>query len=170
MLKFGDLKLSNVTVKLMNGIGANRMRHHFTVTTVAVLLACASAAAAQSQLARSAGLTAEEASGMTLNQIVAAKNNADLSWQDQQIVVSQQVPGSNPELVEMSIDKYNADQSFSDRLNYDHRSKEVTSLAFQETVDLDRHAQLIAAAGLTREQASGMTVGEIASVYLDSMH
>ena len=145
------------------------MKLRFLLAMSASAFVVASPLAAQSQLARSAGLTEAEAAGMTLNEIAAAKHNRGMSVQDEQIVMSQQTPGSNPDLEALAMEKYNRDQSSSDRLVYGDREAS-TALAFQDTVDPVRHAQLIAAAGLTQDEAAGMSVGEVASLYLDSTH
>ena len=55
----------------------------FAATAIAALTAAAPAFA-NDQLIASAGLTAEQAEGLTLNQIVAAKYNRGRSFTDQQ--------------------------------------------------------------------------------------
>ncbi len=129
----------------------------------------AGAALADSQLARSAGLTAEQAQGMTLTEIAAAKHNRGLSAQDQELVFKQQTPGSNPELERFAIEKYNAGRSLSDQILY-RSPEEVTSMAFQDTVDVDRHHQLISHARLSPEEARGMSLQQVQIRYLERSH
>lgn len=124
---------------------------------------------AQSQLEQSAGLTGNQGQGMTLNQIAAVKFNRGVSAQDQQTVVAQQIPGSNPELEAFGLEKYNADQSYSDQILYGDR-REITDMAFQGNVDVRRHAQLIATARLSPEEASSMSLNEVQNAYLDRLH
>ena len=61
------------------------MTRNFAFTATAALVAAAPAFA-NDQLIASAGLTAEQAEGLTLNQIVAAKYNRDRSFSDRQAV------------------------------------------------------------------------------------
>ena len=82
-------------------------------------------APAQSQLATGAGLTAAEASGMSLTEIYVAKINRE-SGRDQQ--------------------------------------QRVFERADPVMVDPGRHAQLIRAAGLTRAEAEGLSLAEIAAI------
>lgn len=74
-----------------------------------------------SQLIASAGLSQSEAQGLTLNEIAAAKFNQGESRPDRQVILS-------PERV---------------------------------AVDPARHAQLIAAAGLTAEEAEGLSISAL---------
>lgn len=123
---------------------------------------------AETQLARSAGLTPEQAEGMTLTEIAAAKHNRGLSPQDQQLVFKLQTPGANPELERFAVEKHNRDESYPDRILY-RNPEEVTSMAFQDAIDVDRHRQLIAAAHLTPEEASGMSLQEVAIRFHEPM-
>lgn len=123
---------------------------------------------ADSQLARSAGLTPSQAEGMTLTEIAAVKSNRGRSPHDQQIVFKQQTPGANPELERFAVDKYNRSQSYSDRVLY-RSPEETTSMAFQDTIDVNRHRQLIAAARLTPEEAAGMSLHQVQVRYLQRM-
>jgi hypothetical protein len=149
--------------------GGISMKRCFTVALAISVLFGAAPVLAESQLAQNAGLTSEQAQGMSLNEIAAVKSNRGVSPQDQQTVVAQQTPGSNPELEAYGIEKYNADQSYSDRLAYGNR-EEVTSVAFQDTIDVSRHAKLIAAAHLTPEEANGMSLSQVQNLYLDREH
>ncbi|HPG21540.1 MAG TPA: hypothetical protein PLH75_01985 [Amaricoccus sp.] len=139
------------------------MKRSFAVVMALSAFVCAGSALAQSQLAADAGLTAEQAEGMSLNQIAAIKANRGVSVQDRQTVVVQQVPGSNPELVAFGFEKYNADQSASDKLFYRDPAK-ISGMAFQDPIDVSKHTQLIAAAGLTPEEAAGMSLNEIVHI------
>lgn len=139
------------------------MQRCFAIVVTVSALASAAPVLAQSPLALSAGLTAEQAQGLTLREIAAVKFNRGVSAQDQQTVTAQQVPGSNPELVAFGLETYNAGQSFSDRVPYRTRSA-ATDMAFQEPIDVSRHYHLIRAAGLTPEQAEGMTLNQIVHI------
>jgi hypothetical protein len=139
------------------------MKRSFAVVVALSAFVSAAPALAQSQLAASAGLTAEQAAGMTLNEIAAVKANKGVSIQDRQTVASRQVPGSNPDLVAFGLAKYNSDQSYSDRLFYRDPAR-TSGMAFQDPIDVSKHAQLIAAAGLTPEEAEGMSLNEIVHV------
>lgn len=124
----------------------------------AAIAAAAFTAAAPSfangQLIASAGLTAAEAEGLTLNQIVAAKYNRDRSFSDRQ-AVAVTPSGDTAQVVEI----YNAGKSFSDRQPLPGAS-DVTASS-RSMVDPADHAQLIASAGLTAEEAEGLTLNEI---------
>jgi hypothetical protein len=97
-----------------------------TSLAAALLLALAPAlASAQSQLAAGAGLTAAEASGMTLTEIYIAKFNRESGRDQQQVVAARSDP---------------------------------------VTVETRRHAQLIRSAGLTPEEAEGLSLAEIAAI------
>lgn len=92
----------------------------------ALLLALApEMASAQSQLAASAGLTASEASGMTLTEIYIAKINRESGRDNQQSVAAVADP-----------------------------------VAFETR----QHAQLIRSAGLTADEAQGLSLAEIAAI------
>ena len=144
------------------------MKLHIALAVAVSASVTAGAVLADSQLARSAGLTAEQAQGMTLAEIAAAKHNRGLSAQDQELVFKQQTPGSNPELERFAIEKYNVGRPYSDRILY-KGPEETTSMAFQDTIDVDRHHQLIAAARLTPEDAAGMNLQQVQVLYLKRM-
>jgi hypothetical protein len=116
---------------------------------------------AQSQLALSAGLTKEQAEGMTLNEIAAVKFNKGVSLQDQQTVFAH--PAPSDEVREFGMATYNASQSYADR-NFYQSPPEATSMAFMDTSRRSSHTQLLARAGLTPEEAEGMTLNEIVHV------
>ena len=98
-----------------------------TASAIALSLLALAPAHAQprTQFAAGAGLTAQEAQGMTLNEIYAAKINRESGRDGQQLVSRRAAPA---------------------------------------TVVVSRDAQLIAAAGLTAEEAQGMTLAEVASI------
>jgi hypothetical protein len=137
--------------------------------TFAFALAAAAAlsatvpAFANNQLVASAGLTAAEAEGLTLTQISATKTNRGLSVSDRQAVVI--VPGdagiSAADLKAKAIDLFNRGESFSDRQPIVRGGDTVVSS--RAPVDPDRHAQLIASAGLSADEARGLTLNQIAA-------
>jgi hypothetical protein len=90
------------------------MKTTFAIAAVAAVIASAAPAFANSQLIASAGLTAEQAEGLTLNQIVAAKYNRGRSATDQQAVVIDRM-GDPVVLETAAVDAYNAGKSFNDR-------------------------------------------------------
>ena len=124
----------------------------FVATDIAAL--AAAPAFANDQLIASAGLTAEQAEGLTLNQIVAAKYNRDRSFSDRQAVVL--TPSGDTAEV---IAAYNAGKSFSDRQPLPGDSGVTASS--RSMVDVADHAQLIASAGLTPAEAEGLTLNQI---------
>lgn len=145
-----------------------------TLAAAALALAAASPVLANSQLVASAGLTAEEAQGLTLSQIAAAKANRDVSYSDRQAVVIER-SGPSPDrsqlaasvgldagasLNEIAAAKYNRDVSYADRQIVRRAGATVASRSVAGT---GRWTQLIASAGLTPEQAEGMTLNEIAA-------
>ncbi len=137
------------------------MTRSFAIIATVAALSAAAPALANSQLIASAGLTAEQAEGLTLNQIAAAKANRGVSFSDRQAVVI--VPGdagvSSADLLAFAVEKYNRGRSFSDRQEIVRPAGATVSS--RSVVDTDRHAQLIAAAGLTPDQAEGLTLDEI---------
>ncbi len=97
----------------------------FARAFVALSLAAAPVAAADlDQLAAGAGVSAQAAQGMTLNELAARKFNRDSDGQNQQAVNVDRTP---------------------------------------VMIDATRHAQLIAAAGLTADEAEGLTLSELAA-------
>lgn len=100
------------------------MKRTITITAFALSLFAVAPAGAQSltQLAASAGLTAVQAQGMTLNEIYVAKINRDSGREDRQQIVARTDRGA---------------------------------------VDLRTHGQLIAAAGLSPDEAEGLSLNQI---------
>jgi hypothetical protein len=138
------------------------MKRRLTFVAAAVAALAATAPAfASSQLIASAGLTAEQAEGLTLNQIAAAKYNRDRSFSDRQAVVIE--PGnagvSQAELNAFAVASYNAGKSQTDVQRVPAPSGVTVST--RSVVDPSRHAQLIASAGLTPEEAKGLTLNQI---------
>jgi len=76
-------------------------------------LAATAPAFANDQLIASAGLTAEQAEGMTLNQIVAAKNNRHVSFSDRQAVIVDR-SGDSAELTALAVAIYNSGKGAQD--------------------------------------------------------
>jgi hypothetical protein len=131
-----------------------------TFAFAAIVAAAFTAAApsfANDQLIASAGLTAAEAEGLTLNQIVAAKYNRDRSFSDRQAVTV--TPSGDTAQV---IAAYNSGKSFQDRQPLPGASGVTASS--RSMVDPADHAQLIASAGLTAAEAEGLTLNEIVAV------
>jgi hypothetical protein len=124
---------------------------------VAAAFTAAAPSFANDQLIASAGLTAAEAEGLTLNQIVAAKYNRDRSFSDRQAVAL--TPSGDTAEV---IAAYNSGKSFQD-LQPLPGAAGVTASS-RSMVDPADHAQLIASAGLTAAQAEGLTLNEIVAV------
>ena len=137
------------------------MTRNFTFAAAAIAALAATAPAfANSQLIASAGLTAAEAEGLTLNQIAAAKYNRDVSFADAQAVVI--VPGGNgsgADAQALAVSLFNAGKSQTDRQDPSRSSGVVAST--RSVVAPGSHAQLIASAGLTPAQAEGLTLNEI---------
>jgi hypothetical protein len=137
------------------------MTRNFAFAAAAIAALAATAPAfANSQLIASAGLTAEQAEGLTLNQIVAAKYNKDVSFSDRQAVVI--VPGANgsgADAEALAIAIYNAGKSQTDR--QETVSPSGVTASTRSVVAPGSHAQLIASAGLTPAEAEGLTLNEI---------
>ncbi len=140
------------------------MKRTFTALaalTAVALGATAPAIAADQQLIAAAGLTQAEAEGLTLNQIAAAKYNRDRSYTDRQAVVI--VPGASSvdadDLNGLAIANYNAGKSQTD-VQATPETGNLTAASRSVAVE-GRHAQLIASAGLTQEEAEGLTLNQI---------
>ena len=133
------------------------MTRNFAFAAAIAALAAAGPAFANDQLIASAGLTAAEAEGLTLNQIVAAKYNRDKSFSDRQAVTV--TPSGDTAQV---IAIYNAGKSFNDRQPLPGASGVTASS--RSMIDVADHAQLIASAGLTAAEAEGLTLNEIVAV------
>jgi hypothetical protein len=116
------------------------MQTTFRTTLAALAIAAASVApaAAQgfSQLAAAAGLTPAQAAGLSLDEIAAYKNNIAVSKPDRQTMPTRGAAS-------VQVFARNADAA---------------------RIDVVRHAQLIGAAGLTPDQARGLTLGEVVAI------
>ena len=133
-----------------------------TIAAATLALSVAAPAFANAQLAASAGLTPAAAAGLSLTEIAQAKFNRDSSGQDHQQIVS----GLSPAEAAASPlnDAYVAKifrEGGRDRVQGAVRGKGVTVASRSGASDDGHRAQLIAAAGLTPAQASGMTLNEI---------
>lgn len=137
------------------------MTRCFTIALTLSAFVTAVPVLAQSQLALSAGLTKEQAEGMTLNEIAAVKFNRGVAYQDRQTVFAH--PAPSEEVREFGMAAYNDSQSYADKVFY-HSPPEVTSMAFMDRSRRSDHTQLLAQAGLTPEEAEGMTLNEIVHV------
>ena len=136
----------------------------FAAAALATLVAAP--AFANDQLARSAGLTPAQAEGLTLNQITAAKYNRGRSYSDRQAVViaSGDAGVSAQELNAFAVDSYNSGKTTTDRQPAAGTGDQAFAfVSTRSAADPDRHAQLIASAGLTPAQAEGLTLDEIVS-------
>ena len=143
------------------------------VLAVAVLAAAPATAQNRSQLAAAAGVSAAEADGMTLTELYARKINRE-SGRDGQVTVSgREYPvfdaGDHPGLVanagltasqaagmdlsQIAAHKNNRGATRDNRIP-------VTRTA-SAGFDASRHPQLVASAGLSADQAQGMSLNEV---------
>jgi len=148
-------------------------RTHIAAALVAAL--AAGPALAQSQLVATTGLSPEEAAGLTLNQLAAAKYNREVSYADRQAVRippaagpvdrSQLVanararPGAS--LNEIAAAKYNREVSYADRQRVRPAGQPEPR---RYSLDKTHWHQLVASAGLKRQDAVGLTLNEIAAI------
>jgi hypothetical protein len=153
-----------------------------TILAIVASLALTAAAPvlADSQLVANAGLSSSQAEGMTLTEIAQHKFNRDVSSGDRWIVSKPAVhqpsdrgplaanAGIAPEqarwmsLTEIAAVKFNRDASADDRQTVlSHVGVIVATRSGPETGG--RYAQLAASAGLTSDEARGMSLGEIAA-------
>jgi hypothetical protein len=150
----------------------------------AVALGVAAPAFADSQLAASAGLTADAAAGMTLTEIAQVKFNRDESGADRWIPSIPATNGSadparlaasagiapgasrGMSLTEIAAVKFNNDTRPDDRQSVVHASS--VTVASRSLADPGRaFVQLIASAGLTPAEAEGMSLTRIAAYKFD---
>jgi hypothetical protein len=148
----------------------------FAAVSAVVLSAAAAPAFASSQLVANAGLTPAEAEGLTLNQIAQFKFSRNAGNDERQVVV--RIPGTGGDssqlaasaglgpdeaaglsLNEIAIAKFNRNVDNEDRQWPGPRSG-VTAMS--RSMGGAAWAQLAANAGLTPEEAAGMTLTEIA--------
>lgn len=134
------------------------MTSRITSLVAALVLGIAGPALADSQLIASAGLDADAAAGLSLNQIAAAKANVGVSYADRQAVVIER-KGSNAALAAFAVSIANSGESYSDRQPVRQNSVAVSTRSVAG--DPGAWSQLIASAGLTTEQAQGLTLNQI---------
>jgi hypothetical protein len=149
-----------------------------TLAVAAALLGASAPAFAQSQLVASSGLSPAEASGLSLNEIAAAKFNRDVSGSDQQraftrgsagetgqLAASAGIPADEADrlsVTEIAAAKFSRDTENAQRVV---RREGVTAIA--RSVAASDRAQLVAAAGLSAEEANGLSLSEIAAAKFD---
>ena len=150
----------------------------------AVALGIAAPAFADSQLAASAGLAADEAAGMTLTEIAQTKFNRDESGADRWMASIPPTNGSadptrlaasagiapdarqGMTLTEIAAVKFNNDTRPDDRQSVEHASG--VTVASRSVADPGQaFVQLIASAGLTPAEAEGMSLTRIAAYKFD---
>jgi hypothetical protein len=155
--------------------------------TAAVAIAFAAPAFATSQLIASAGLTPQEAAGMTLAEIAQHKFNQGVSYSDRMSVSVPKVEGNadrsqliasaglTPEeargltAAQVAAVKTNRDQSYADRQSVGKRSG-VTMASRSVATQNDAWRQLIASAGLSSREAEDLTLNEIAAAKYNRDH
>ncbi len=146
--------------------------NYFVNTIVAATLAVAAAPAFADQLAANAGLSAAEAQGLSLTEIAQAKFNRETRGDDRHVIV---VPGSGGDYAQLAaVAGVPADlslaQIFVAKINRESRGDEQQAAKVGGVTMSSRSAnggaayvQLAASAGVSPEQASGMSLGEIAA-------
>ena len=151
-----------------------------TLAVVAALVGAAAPAFAQSQLIANAGLTPAEAAGLTLNEIAVAKFNRDAGSDDRQVIFTPGVGGeigqvaasaglapdeaSGLSLTEIAAVKFNRDADPDDSQRV-LRGSDVTVTS--RSVGERAWSQLVASAGLTTEEARGLSLSDIAAAKFD---
>jgi antitoxin component of RelBE/YafQ-DinJ toxin-antitoxin module len=150
----------------------------------AIALGIVAPAFADSQLAASAGLTDEQAAGMTLTEIAQYKFNRDESVADRwapsipptngsadpaRLAASAGIDASDADgmtLTEIAAVKFNHDTRADDHQSVTHASG--VTIASRSIGDPSRAvAQLIASAGLSPSEARGMSLSRIAAYKFD---
>ena len=151
-----------------------------TIAVVAALAGAAAPAFAQSQLVANAGLTPAQAQGLSLNEIAVAKFNRGSDSSERQVIVTPGSGGTSAQLAanaglapdqaqaltltEIAAAKFNRDTD-ADNAQRVERPGGVTAMS--RSVGNVDHAQLIAAAGLTQDQANGLSLSDIARAKFD---
>jgi len=151
-----------------------------TLAVAAALLGAAAPAFAQSQLVANAGLTPTEAAGLSLNEIAVAKFNRGSDSSERQVTFTPGSAGNSAQLAAsaglapneaqsltltgVAAAKFNRDGDADDAQSVQHRG-DVTVIT--RSIGADGHGQLIAAAGLTRDEANGLSLTEIARAKFD---
>jgi hypothetical protein len=147
------------------------------LAAAAVAAALAAPAVADSgQLAASAGLSPSAASALTLTEIAQAKFNRGTRRDDRQVIVRHH-PASQEaratlarnaglpaeaqvrSLTEIAAAKFNRETGGDDQQRIDRSN---VTMSARDLRDNDRWAQLIASAGLSRSEASSLSLTEIA--------
>jgi NifU-like protein involved in Fe-S cluster formation len=162
------------------------MYYKSMIVTVAgaIALSGVAPALADSQLIASAGLTVEQAEGMTLTEIAQHKFNREESSADRWNPSIPVVTGTGDHtqlaasaglgstaahdysLTELAAAKFNNDTRSDDRQRV-VRSESVIVATRSADGATSAHAQLIASAGLTPAEAKGMSLSEIAQYKFD---
>jgi antitoxin component of RelBE/YafQ-DinJ toxin-antitoxin module len=150
----------------------------------AIALSGVAPALADSQLIASAGLTVEQAGGMTLTEIAQHKFNRDESSADRwnpsipavtgtvdhtQLAASAGIASEathDYSLTELAAAKFNNDTRADDRQTITRRESVIVATRSVDGASNAR-AQLIASAGLTPAEAKGMSLSEIAQYKFD---
>jgi hypothetical protein len=158
------------------------MKTQLSTLAAAAALALAAAAPgfAQSQLVASAGLTPEEAAGLSLTEIAQAKFDRDT---DGQVIVHHGVADSatkaalaadaglspaqaqNLTLNQIAAVKFNRESSGSDQQTV--QRSQATTAATRSADSPRARAQLIASAGLSPDAAASMSLTDIAAAKFD---
>jgi len=148
-----------------------------TIAIAAVLLGAGAPAFAQSQLTANAGLTPAEAAGLSLTEIAAAKFSRNAGSDEQVPVVVRGTPSGNydqlaasaglsPEeaegmsLKEIFVAKINAESGGDDQQIV--KSDGPTAMS-RSVGNGASHPQLVAGAGLSADEAAGLSLSEIAA-------
>jgi hypothetical protein len=151
-----------------------------TLAVAAALLGAAAPAFAQSQLVANAGLTPAEAAGLSLNEIAVAKFNRGSDSSERQVTFTPASGGNSAQLAasaglapdqaqsltltEIAAAKFNRDASASDAQRV-QRPSGVTQIT--RSLGTDGRSQLVAAAGLSQDEANGLSLTEIARAKFD---
>ena len=147
-----------------------------TIAAVAVAVAAAAPAFADSQLAANAGLSPVEAQGLSLTEIAQLKFNRDTRQDDRHPIV---VPGSGGDYAQLAASAgISADEAkgmslgeiYVAKINRESRGDEQQVVKASDVTMTSRsvangagYAQLAASAGLSADQAAGITLGQIAA-------
>jgi hypothetical protein len=136
------------------------MKTRFAAVAAVALAALAAAPAfANSQLIANAGLTPAEAAGLSLTEIAVAKFNRNADNDDRQEIVVRD-RRADPALTAAAIARFNRNADHDDRQMPVSRSG-VTMTS--RSMNVAAFSQLAANAGLTLEEARGMSLSEIAA-------
>ena len=151
-----------------------------TLAVAAALVGAAAPAFAQSQLIANAGLTPAEAAGLSLNEIAVAKFNRGSDSSERQVSFTPASGGASAQLAasaglaphqaqsltltEIAAAKFNRDTSADDAQRV-QRPSGVTQIT--RSLGTDGRRQLVAAAGLSQDEANGLSLTEIARAKFD---